>query len=400
MTDGQPVPGRFAKSLAYFAAFIALGLALASLGPTMPDLARLTGASLGTLSTIFVARSAGYLVGAVIGGRLFDRIPGHLLLAAMLASMAICLALVPVSRSVLLLAGILFVLGWGEGGLDVGGNTLLVWLYPTGLAPWMNALHFFFGVGALISPLIVTFAIHTYGSFAGAYWLLAALLAPIGLFVAVLPSPPIALHARSRDAPLREHRTNLLFIGGLLFTAVGAEIGFGNWIYTYALRQELADAPGAAILTSTYWSAFTFGRLVGIPLSARFTPATILLFGLLACGVGVLAILTHPESVNALWAGTIVAGFTVGPMFASIVALAESVVPISGRTTGWFLVGSSAGAMTVPWIIGQLFDTVGPHAIWYAMLADICLGLAIYVIFLARRVKLLHRSFAQTEGKP
>lgn len=384
MTDALPVPGRFVKSLAYFAAYTALGLALASLGPTLPDLARLTGASLSTLSTIFVARSAGYLVGAVIGGRLFDRIPGHLLLAGMLGTMAICLALVPISHSVLLLAAILFVLGWGEGGLDVGGNTLLVWLYPTGLAPWMNALHFFFGVGALFSPLIVTFAIDAYGSFAGAYWLLAALIVPIGLFVAIQPSPPIAHHAKNRHTPLREHRTDLLIIGGLLFAAVGAEIGFGNWIYTYTIQQNLADTASAAVLTSTYWSTFTVGRLAGIPISARVTPTAIVLFCLLACSGGVLIILTHPGSANALWTGTLLAGFAIGPMFASIIALAERIVPISGRATGWILVGSSAGAMTTPWVIGQLFETVGPHATWYTILADLCLGLAIYVILVSR----------------
>lgn len=64
--------GRLTKTLAYYGAFIGLGLALASLGPTLPGLAELTGASLSALSTIFVARSAGYLSGAMLGGRLFS----------------------------------------------------------------------------------------------------------------------------------------------------------------------------------------------------------------------------------------------------------------------------------------------------------------------------------------
>ena len=157
-SDPHP-PGRLAKTIAYYGAFIGLGLVLASLGPTLPGLAALTGATLGTLSSIFVARSAGYLTGAMLGGRLFDRLLGHPVMAGMLALMAVCLVAVPLSPSVMVLTVVLYILGFGEGALDAGGNTLLVWLYPTGLGPWMNGLHFFFGLGAFGSPIIIASAV-------------------------------------------------------------------------------------------------------------------------------------------------------------------------------------------------------------------------------------------------
>ncbi len=386
MTNTGPIAGRWTKTLAYFASFVALGLALAALGPTLPCLADLAGVSLSSLSTIFIARSGGYLAGAVTGGRLYDRIPGHVVLGTVIAVMALCLALVPFGRSLPLLALILFILGWGEGGVDVGGNTLLVWLYPCGLSPWMHALHFFFGVGALVSPLIVAYTMESHGSIASVYWLLAVLLLPISLVILIQPSPPIAEHAKDRTASLAGHRTSLLFIGGLLFAAAGAEIGFGSWIYTFAIRLQLTDALSAAVLTSTYWTAFTIGRLFGIPLSARLSPPAILLLCGAGCGTGVLSLWIRPDA--ALWAGTVVAGFAVGPMFASIVALAELTMPISGRSTGWFLVGSSAGAMSVPWIIGQFFETAGPQVTWVVILLDLCLGFGIYAIFEIRNRKI------------
>src|ERR1051325_4655569 len=80
---------------AYFAAFIALGLTVGSLGPTLPSLAEQTHVGLGAISYLFTARSMGYVFGAVRGGRLFDRHAGNPVMAVMLFAMSIMMALVP-----------------------------------------------------------------------------------------------------------------------------------------------------------------------------------------------------------------------------------------------------------------------------------------------------------------
>jgi fucose permease len=44
-------------------------------------------------------------------------------------------------------------------------------------------------------------------------------------------------------------------------------------------------------------------------------------------------------------------------------------VPITGQITGAFLVAASVGGMSLPWIIGQLFEPVGPQVAILAILA-------------------------------
>ena len=66
-----------AATAGYFGAFIVLGLAVAALGPTLPSLAANTRTSLGSISLLFTAHSLGYLLSAIFGGRLYDRLPGH-----------------------------------------------------------------------------------------------------------------------------------------------------------------------------------------------------------------------------------------------------------------------------------------------------------------------------------
>ena len=397
LSDNPDTQGRRATTFAYFSAFIGLGLVLASLGPTIPDLATRTGSSLSAFSAVFIAHAMGYLVGALLGGRLFDRFAGHPLLAAMLGLIAICMALVPLCPSLAILLIVFAVMGVSEGSLDAGGNTLLVWLYPTGLGPWMNGLHFFFGVGALLSPLIIAGIVAQGGSVDHAYWVLAGLLLLPMLWLLQRPSPPIATHHVDAPVDLRPHRTTILLTGGLLFAAVGAEVGFGNWLYTFALHQGLADEAGGRLMTSVFWGAFTFGRLLAIPLATRMAPHTMLLLCLLVAGLAAslpIAFMTTDglqggagqisgaasgDWVGWLWLATILGGIAVAPIFATALSLAGSRMPISGRATGWFFVGSSAGGMTIPWIIGQLFESVSPAAVFCIILADVLLGLGIWL---------------------
>jgi fucose permease len=53
---------------------------------------------------------------------------------------------------------------------------------------------------------------------------------------------------------------------------------------------------------------------------------------------------------------------------------------ITGRVTGWFFVGSSAGGMSLPWLIGQLFESVGPKSAMFIIMADLVVAVAIFAL--------------------
>jgi fucose permease len=370
------------STTAYYAAFLSLGLVLASLGPTLPGLATLVSTSLSAISAVFVARSLGYLTGALFLGRLFDRLPGHPMMAALLTTMAIMMALVPLSASIALLVIVFWLLGTAEGGLDVGANTLLIRLFPENLGPWMNGLHLFFGIGAFVSPLIVARAFLIDGTIAWPYWILAASVVPVAFWVATIKSPEIPRQPTRRSDKISSgDRTTILLIATLLFAVVGAEVGFSSWIYTYALESGLADEPTAAYLTSAFWGAFTFGRILGIPIASRFDPGNILVGDVTTCAVALLLVLVFPESSAMLWCGTILSGLAIASMFAAILTLAGRSIGITGRVAGWFFAGSSVGGMSTPWIIGQLFETTGPQIMPTVVLALLVLGLGVYALF-------------------
>jgi len=372
---------QFSYAAAYYIGFVALGLAAAVMGPTLLGLARHTGSTIGQVSFLFTARALGYLIGSLISGRLYDRLPGHRVMMSVLLLIAGMLLLTPMIPLLWLLAAVMLVWGVGEGALDVGGNTLLVWVYREQVAPYMNALHFFFGVGAFISPIIVAQAIQATGDIVLAYWALAALMLPALVWLSRLPSPPRQVVTEAH----RSGRTNwkmLLLLVLSFYVYVGAELSLGNWLSTYAVKLRLADAAGAAYLTSAFWGAFTAGRLISIPLATRFAERTVLLADLVGALAFIVLMLIFPHSTVALWIGACGAGFAMASIFPTMISFAQHHMTITGQVTSFFLAGSSLGSMTLPLLIGQLFDSVGPSVMVMFVAAALLIELALYGLLL------------------
>jgi FHS family Na+ dependent glucose MFS transporter 1 len=366
--------GRRSRTAGYFAAFVALGLTIGTFGPTLPGLAAQTGASLGGAGFLFMARSLGYLVGSSRGGRLFDRAPGHALMAAALFVMALMMALVPLAPALWLLIAVLLPLGAAEGALDVGGNVMLVRAHGAGVGPYMNGLHFFFGVGALAAPVIVA---QTGQDVRLPYWILAAALLPVAGWVLRLPSPAARPKAEG-DSPRQSNPRLVALIALFLFLYVGAEVSFGGWIYTYTLALGLSGAAAAAYLTSAFWGSLTLGRLLAIPFATRLRPRTILLCDLVGCLASVGLLILRSDSFAATVAGTVVLGLSMASIFPTTLTLAERRMTISGHVTGWFIVGASAGSMLLPWLVGQLFEPAGPRATMFVIITALAAATAVF----------------------
>jgi FHS family Na+ dependent glucose MFS transporter 1 len=141
----------------------------------------------------------------------------------------------------------------------------------------------------------------------------------------------------------------------------------------------LSSETAAAYLTSAFWGSLTAGRLLAIPIAARLRPRSILLIDLAGCLISMGIILSWPHSLVAVWAGTMGTGLAMASIFPTTLSLAESRMHITGQITSWFFVGASLGGMTVPWIIGQLFEPVGPYATMMTIMAAVVLMAGVFV---------------------
>jgi FHS family Na+ dependent glucose MFS transporter 1 len=364
---------------------------IAAEGPTLPGLARHTSSRLDQVSLIFLSGSFGYLVGSFLGGRVYDRLPGHRFMTFVLLFLALTTALVPLAHSLTWLVLSILVLGLAKGALDVGCNTLLLWVYDDKVGPFMNGLHACFGIGAFISPLVVAGVVSLTGDINWVFWSFAIAALPIAVFIGSLPSPA------QRLAPAGESTTTFplmpVLLMALCFAAyVGAEVGFGNWLFTYATLTGLGTTISAAYMTSAFWGSFTVGRLAGVWISTRARPRTILFTDLAGCLASLALILLWPGSVAALWIGSIGAGLFMASIFPSQLTLAEERMHVSGTITSIFLVGSGVGGMILPWLIGQMILPLGPTSMLGMAIGSLTLNLlGIYVFSLQKSSRIMTR---------
>ena len=378
---------KYLSTTAYYLAFILLGLTVSVEGPTLLKLAEHTSSALDEISSLFLFSSLGYLVGSYIGGRMYDRVPGHRFMASILVFLGIMVAMVPLATTRWALFTIVLVLGLFKGALDVGCNTLLLWVHDETVGPFMNGLHAFFGVGAVIAPLVVARVLSLTGDIYWVYWLFAIICLPLAFWIWSLPSPA------SRAVPAKHESTSFPLLPVLVMVLcfvlyVGGEAGYGAWIYTYGFKLNFANEITAAYLTSVFWGSFTVGRLLGIWISTLAKPLTILYLDFVGCVISLGMILLFPQSNLMLWIGTILFGLSQASIFPTFLTLAEERMHVTGTIAGLFLVGAGMGGMILPWLIGQAFTQIGASAMMVMIFVGVVLNWLMLLVFTRVSAKL------------
>ena len=372
-------------TIAYYLSFIILGASTAASGPSLPKLAEHTSSGLDRISLIFVFGSLGYLIGSYFGGRAYDRVPGHRLMAIALLAIGLASVLIPIAPVLWMLLAAMFLSGLAGGIVDVGSNTLLLWTHGKSAGPFMNGLHFFFGVGSFIAPLLLARVLIQTGDIHWLFWTVAIACLPLAIWYWFLSEPSTHTEAQERNnVPLPVLPVLLMVILFVLY--VGLELGFANWIYTYALTLDLGTVVTSAYLTSGFWGAFTFGRLLGVWVSTRARSQAILFADLIGCAISTLIIMLWKDSSLALWVGSIGLGLSMASIFPTFLMLAGERMEVTGAMTGWFLVGSGAGSMLLPWLIGQIFVRTGAGAMTIVLLIDIAAIVLVLLLFASQRI--------------
>lgn len=371
-----------ATTFLYFGIVTALGLSAAMLGPSLPTLEAQTGSSTEAIAWLFTARAGGVVLGSLLLGRFYERVPGNRILALALACSAPTLASIPFIDSLSGVVAAMLLVGACEGTIHVGTNTLLVRLHGANAAPYLNGLHFSFGVGATIAPAALGLSFDLGGGILPPFASVAVLMLLILPFLLRLPTPDV------RDNSERTHETGavptlLLLLFPLMFLLyVGAESSVSGWVYSYAVELNLADKASAAWLTSLFWGGLTLGRLAGVPASRRFAPRHILLTDLIGGLAGLLFMGLLGNSFTSLAIGTAFYGFMIGSIFATLMAFAATRIKLTGAITGFFFVGAALGGMSVPWIVGQFFGSLGPGTMILASGIALVTGCVVLAIIL------------------
>ncbi|HZC05004.1 MAG TPA: MFS transporter, partial [Ktedonobacterales bacterium] len=160
-----------ARLIIAFAAFILIGVNDGVIGVLLPSVIAHYHISTATVGLLFPSSSIGYLCAAFNSGFLLDRLGRRGFLAfgalAWIAGILVFATLPPF----LALLPALFAVGFGVAILDAGLNAYIAGL-PRGVS-LLNYLHAFYGVGALLGPLLATAMLTSVFGWNATYYALA-----------------------------------------------------------------------------------------------------------------------------------------------------------------------------------------------------------------------------------
>eukprot|EP01122_Echinamoeba_exundans_P016121 TRINITY_DN807_c0_g1_i1.p1 TRINITY_DN807_c0_g1~~TRINITY_DN807_c0_g1_i1.p1 ORF type:complete len:671 (-),score=93.43 TRINITY_DN807_c0_g1_i1:3914-5926(-) len=369
-------------TLVYFAAFMALGMALASLGPSIPDLRIQTNSTLATQSFVGAARAAGYLGGAAIGGPLVDNVPGNRVMAISLAGAAIGTAVVPISSTVWMEGLFIVLQGVAMGFLDSGANLMLIYLHGADVNPYMQSMHFFFAFGAFIAPLLVKLSQDTLGTYQYCWWFVSVFMVPVVAALLLYESPqdksrqskPVVDPESAADHNSSEislsfpawSRTQwgiVILTASFLFFYVGCEVATSNLLVSFIEDRSLAARDTAYSINASFWGALALFRLIAVPVSLKFAPLTMLYCNFASALVALAFMWFGSQSASSLgsfWFGCFLWGASLASSFPTALNLAESLMPLTGTSGSIFMVGASAGEFVIPALFGWAQGNADP----------------------------------------
>jgi MFS transporter, FHS family, Na+ dependent glucose transporter 1 len=386
---------KLSRTFSYYLLFICLGLDGGITGPAIPALAGQTGVPVQSVGLLFFLGAGGATLGTILSGRLFHRYSGHPIMGLTQIGAGLMLALVPFSPQFWLLCVLYLVKGAFCGVISAGANTLLIWTHGKKASPFVNGLHFCFGFGAFLAPLIAAQVVARQGGYRWALWILAAFMGLAGLRALFLRGRPRLDSAaqttggegagQDQEAAARV-RAVLASAALFLFFYVSAEISFGGWVFTYAVATQLASETAAAYLNSGFWLLFTIGRLVSIPVALRFQPQRVIPVSIAGCLVATALLVAARSSSTLFWAASLGLGFFMAPLWPSGFTLAGRTVRLTARRSSAVLIGDTLGAMVLPSLIGVVISAATPRAmIWLVGASMILTAMSFFGMRLAGR---------------
>ncbi|CAH3178472.1 unnamed protein product [Porites lobata] len=440
------------STICYCGVFMVFGMSDEILGPTLLELKCLTGKSITVMSVLFFVHDLCNVFGSTSGGYLVDRFNPNVLVTIALGLSAICIIAIPLSRIFVILLFLAGIFGGCFGATDTFTTVQLIRMYGKQVSPYLQALHFSYGVGGFVSPLIArpflrrkcvmvvnyttiidewpyanstsgidnsTQIYHTQEEMhrdthvRWAYWIVALLHLPVifGLLwlmftrklakiTGTLKKYEYEMYDEQRlNNPGYNHHMVTLYLNGKQ-----------PWLKIFGDDQK-PRVVVVTVLTSLILLLYdglmaTFGAYVysyAVKGAVHIKPShaaylNSLFWGSLSVGRFVsipIAMYVKPPTmlmINLVTSsnvlGTSGAGLFMSSVFPTSIALAEYYIDLTAPVTSVMIVSAALGELILPLVVGQVFERLGPVSF---------LAIAFCACFMALMIFILLRSAERSE---
>jgi fucose permease len=366
-----------------FYLFVLFGVVLGAVGVLLPAQMRTYHVDQATIGTTFVANAGGFVLASVLAGPLGHRHGVRRVLAGTSLTLVVSFLTMAAGPPLAVL-----VLANGVAGAASGLAEGILNVHVTSLpsaSRQLNRLHGFFGVGALLGPLLAAGLLTVTGWQAVPLALTALALpaAAVGWLAfphrdrdpLVHPPEPVAMAADAAEegtptrppggrAALRAVALEpaALWAGALLAIYVGLEASVGNWGYTYLVAARGVGGLLAGYTSSGYWFGLTAGRFLSTPATVRLrSPDRLLTVSIAGAGVACAVLWAAPSTAGLASLSFVLLGFFLGPVFPTTMLVSPRLITARLVPTMIGALGAVgvAGGALFPWIGGTVIQLAG-----------------------------------------
>lgn len=347
-----------------YLAFISLGLPDSLLGSGWPTMQKDFGVPSSYAGYVSMSISFMTIISALIAPTIIKKVRTQWIVVFSIFLTVIGLMGFSFATSYAMLFLFVVPYGFGAGSVDSALNNYVAKHYSSAV---MNFLHCFYGMGAMISPCIMSLALSKAHWNEGYRWT-ACIQA--GIMLVCLLSVPLwkKNNAEEEDnghdsAGIRE----ALKIPGVIPTLVAffaycaGEATCFLWTSSYFTGTKDISAGTAAAFGSLIFGGLMLGRLVSAFVSERLGDRLLIRTGIAVEFIGILLIFLPFESYIPAAAGFVITGIGMGPVYPAI----QHMAPVNfGRKNSAAVIGlqmASAyiGSTFMPMFFGHIQQAVG-----------------------------------------
>lgn len=382
----------FLLALIYIA-FISLGLPDSLLGAGWPVMHEELGASLSSMGIITMIISGCTIISSLFSDFLTKKLGTRIVTVVSVFLTSIALLCFSFASEFWMLAVFAIPYGLGAGAIDAALNNYVAVHYKSKHMSW---LHCFWGVGAIVSPFVMSYAL-TNSSWNDGYRIIG--FVQLGIALVLLVTLPV-WKKNASDTVQAEQRhygvKDVLKTKGVPFLLIGffaycaAEATTMSWASTFFVEAKGIEPERAAQFASLFYIGMTVGRFAAGFVTDKLGDRKMIVIGACVIVVGVV-LLFIPVGGALPIAAFIIIGLGCAPIYPSIIHCVPSVFgeDKSGAIIGVQMAGAYVGSTFMP----PLFGVIG-NAIGFAIMPAF---LAVFFILMIVMTEVMFRSAAKAK---
>lgn len=346
-----------------YIAFISLGLPDSLLGSGWTVMHAEMNVPISYMGIISMIISGGTIVSSLLSDKLTRKLSTKIVTVGSVFLTVIALFGFSFSTKFWMLIAFAIPYGLGAGAIDAALNNYVALHYSSKSMSW---LHCFWGVGTIVSPFVMSYAL-TYSVWNTGYRIVGFL--QLGIALLLLLTLPV--WKVNKDTSVSSGKSigliKALKIKGVPFLLVGffaycaAEATTMNWASTYFSAVKNMPAEQAARLASLFYIGITVGRFLCGFITDKLGDKKMIELGtgVLLCGVVLLFIPTDYIIVSQI--GFIIIGLGCAPVYPCIIHSTPSNFgeENSGAIIGIQMASAYVGSTFIPPLFGLLGGILG-----------------------------------------